>query len=77
VSTATEAPDTPRRHLLTLAHRQLSFPRMPVEDEVLMASAVGDRAATLRAFSELCDALRDGEHDVAETVLDLLTGRLR
>jgi hypothetical protein len=77
MSAATEAPDTPRRHLLTLAHRQPSFPRMPVEDEVALASAIADRAARDRAFGELCDALRDGEHDVAETVLDLLTGRLR
>ena len=77
MSAVTEAPDTPRRHLMTLAHRQLSFPNMTVEDELALTSVIADREARDRAFTALCDALRRGERDAAETVLDLLTGRLR
>lgn len=77
MSAATQAPDTPRRHMLTLARRQISMPWLSVEDEVLALTVIGDRAATLLAFDELCRAVADSEPDVAESVLDLLTGRLR
>jgi len=77
VTAATEAPDTPRRHLMTLAHRQLTFPWMAVEDEVALASVIADDEARDRAFTALCEALRRRDNDAAETVLDLLTGRLR
>lgn len=77
MSAVTEAPDTPRRHLMTLAHRQLTFPHMTVEDEVACASVLADREARDRAFTSLCEALRQHDMTAAETVLDLLTGRLR
>ncbi len=77
MSAVTEAPDTPRRHLMTLAHRALSFPHMTVEDELALASVIADAEARDRAFTALCDALRRGDTAAAETVLDLLTGRLR
>lgn len=77
MSAATEAPDTPRRHLSVLAHRKLTFPHMTVEDEVAMACVIADAEARDRAFTALCDALRRRDHDAAETVLDLMTGRLR
>lgn len=73
----TEAPDTPRRHLMTLAHRALTFPNMTVEDEIALASVIADREARDRAFTALCEALRRRDVAAAETVLDLLTGRLR
>lgn len=76
MNAATEAPDTPRRHLLVLAHRALRFGHMSVEDEVAMASVL-DRAAAVRAFEELCDHLVAGNRNAAESVLDLLTGGLR
>ena len=77
MSAVTEAPDTPRRHLMTLAHRVLSMPWMTVEDELALASVIADREARDRAFTSLCDALRRRDMTAAETVLDLLTGRLR
>lgn len=77
MSAVTEAPDTPRRHLLVLAHRQLAMPNMTVEDEVALASVIADREARDRAFTSLCEALRRRDMTAAETVLDLLTGRLR
>lgn len=77
MSAVTEAPDTPRRHLMTLAHRQLSMPNMTVQDEVALASVIADGEARDRAFTALCDALRQRDTAAAETVLDLLTGRLR
>ncbi|WUI02065.1 hypothetical protein OHR68_09745 [Spirillospora sp. NBC_00431] len=80
MSAATEAPDTPRRHLLAIAHRAITFPdlaRSEVEDEVALISVIVDREARERAFRELMGALRRGERDAAETLVDLLLGRLR
>jgi hypothetical protein len=72
-----EVDDTARRHLSVLAHRQNAHFWMSVADEVAMASVIADRDARDRAFTALCDAYRTGDHAAAETVLDLLTGRLR
>jgi hypothetical protein len=74
-----EAPDTRRRHIESLGRRAAAYPNLSadVEDELALVSAITDPAARERAFGELVGAYRRREHDVAETVLDLLTGRLR
>lgn len=79
MTAVTEAPDTPRRHIEILGRRAASFPDLgdDVEREVALVSAITDREARERAFGELVLAYRRRDHDVAETVLDLLTGRLR
>lgn len=76
---AVQALDTPRRHLEILARRAASFPHLSddVEREVALVSAITDRAAREKAFGELVGAYRRRDHHYAETVLDLLTGRLR
>lgn len=78
MSARVEAPDTPRRHIEALARRAAAYPNLSddVEDEVAMASAL-PRNGALRAFADLVLAYRRRERDKAETVLDLLTGRLR
>lgn len=68
--------DVTRDRLEALAHKQLGLPFAHVDDEVAAASVLPRRAA-LRAFDDLCNYLYDGEFEAAETVLDLLTGRLR
>lgn len=65
-----------RHRLWTLANRALSFPNMTVDDEVAALSVL-PRDGALLAFDDLCTAVADGDADAAETVLDLLTGRLR
>jgi hypothetical protein len=65
-----------RDRLLALAYRALRFPHMSVDDEVAAASVLPVDGALL-AFDDLCQCLADRDHDAAETVLDLLTGRLR
>ncbi|WP_329520546.1 hypothetical protein [Spirillospora sp. NBC_01491] len=70
-------PDTARRHLLVLAHRQVAHLWMSTEDEVALASVITDRFERDRAFRGLCDAVRRADHDAAETALDLLTGVTR
>lgn len=68
--------DATRDRLEALAHEQLGLPFASVDDRVAALSVL-PRAATLRAFDDLCNYLHDGEFEAAETVLDLLTGRLR
>jgi len=78
VTAQTEAPDTPRRHLLVLAHRALALPhasREDIEDEVSLVAAVADRAEREREFARLLDALAAADHDAAETALARLTGK--
>lgn len=68
-----EAPDTPRRHLLTLAHRALGFPNMSVEDEVALVSTIGDRKERGIVFDGLCSALARGDQEKADGQLAKLT----
>lgn len=68
--------DATRDQLEALAHKQLGLPWGDFEREVASLSVLPSAAAQ-RAFSDLCQYLADGEFEAAETVLDLLTGRLR
>jgi hypothetical protein len=68
--------DVTRDRLEALAHKQLGLPFASVDDEVAALSVLPYKAAQ-RAFDDLCNYLYDGEFEAAETVLDLLTGRLR
>lgn len=77
MSAATQAPDTPRRHLLTLARRQLSFPNMSVVDEVAAVSAVADPVRRDEVFTALCEAVRDGDARGQADALNVLAGGLR
>lgn len=72
-----EATDTPRRHLLTLAHRALGFPNMSVEDEVAMASTIGDRKERGVVFDGLCSALARGDQAKVDGQLAKLTAVAR
>lgn len=76
---AAEAPDTPRRHLEILGRRAAAYPNLSddIEREVALVSAIADPEAREKAFGELVGAYRRREHHYAETVLDLMTGRLR
>lgn len=77
MSAATETPDTPRRHIETLARRAASFPDWgsDIEDEVALVSTIADRAAMERVFSELVLAYRRREPSKAKKALDQLTRR--
>jgi len=63
-----------RDRLLALAHRAITFAHMSVDDEVAALSAL-PRDGALRAFHDLCARVAERDHDAAEAVLDLMTGK--
>ena len=67
---------TPRRLLLALAWRALSFPnasREAIEDEVAALSSITDQIERERAFAALIDALRAVDAAAVAVALDRLT----
>jgi len=76
VTAGAEVLDTPRHHLLVLAHRAVAYPHLDdVLDEVALVSAITDRRKRADVFGALCAAVRDCDRDAAAAALDTLTGK--